>query len=77
MKYGYGRDCYGREKKKFNHAFTLGFSVESDDPRGADIPTSVITEALLFRIANLIECDEMYEAIGLPFDTYENEEVGT
>ncbi len=68
------KDSYGRELKKFNHAFSLGFSVESDDQSGMNIPTSTITEGLLFRIANLIECGEMYEAIGPPYDTYENEE---
>ena len=57
--------------KKFNHAFTIAFSLECDDPTGKHVTVTQLTEALCRRIADLIENDEMHEAVGMPFDTFE------
>ena len=62
--------------KKYNHAYTVAFSVNSDREADADIDKQEIINALLERIVNLSEHDEWDEALGSPFDTYENEEPG-
>jgi hypothetical protein len=58
----------------YNHAFTLAFSVsKSSDPTGANITAEQLAESLRTRIADLLANGEMLEAVGLPFDTYEEE----
>ena len=73
--------------KKYNHAFSLGFSIDTDASCEThhDYPSDKeIVSAILKRVAGLIENDEnrqymgsvsvdVYEAIGAPWDTYENE----
>ena len=57
--------------KRYNHAFTLAFSVDTDEREYERIPVWQITEALLRRIADVLEHDEMWEAIGPPWDSVE------
>lgn len=59
--------------KKYNHAYTLGFSVNTDQPCGEPIINLEVMEALLLRIIDLTKNNEWDEALGLPYDTYENE----
>ena len=62
------------ETKKYNHAFDIAFEVESDN-EGKDVTREELFEGLLKRLASLIiNEDEIVEACGMPFDTYEIEE---
>ena len=56
---------------KYNHAYTVAFSLESDHPEGEDVTADMIRVALLRRIADLDEHGELVEAVGGPFDSYE------
>lgn len=56
--------------KKYSHAFQLAFTVESDN-EGEDVTNQELLTGLTKRLADLIECDEIDEACGLPIDTYE------
>jgi hypothetical protein len=62
--------------KKYNHAYSLGFAVNTDRDAQQAVNKEEIINALLERIVNLNEHDEWDEALGAPFDTYENEEPG-
>lgn len=53
----------------FNHAFDLGFSLESHHPHGEDVTPAMLRGALEARLASLSD-DELLEAVGAPFDTY-------
>lgn len=59
-------------KPKYNHAFTIAFSIDHDHPEGEGISPLEFTQALLRRIHDLNENDEWDEAVGAPYDTYEN-----
>lgn len=62
--------------KRYNHALTLGFSVDTDascHPFGTYPSDREIVSAILKRVADLIETNQFEEAIGAPSDTYENE----
>jgi len=64
-----------KSEKKYNHAFDIAFELESDND-GERVTASELMAGLLRRVADLIQNpDEIIEACGLPFDTYENEEV--
>ena len=56
---------------KYNHAFDIAFSVISDTPNGEDITAEQFAAAIRKRVDELLACGEMLEAIGAPFDTYE------
>lgn len=63
--------------KRFNHALTIAYSVDSDEE---EIPTlKECLQGLLVRIAEILTADpgEQEEMLRgeLPFDSYENEEV--
>lgn len=61
--------------KKYNHAYTLAFSVSnSTHPEGEDLTQEQLAIAILKRVTDLIGNNEMVEAVGLPFDTYEEGE---
>ena len=58
--------------KTYDHAFTLAFSMGgSTDPDGHDVTAEQMKAALIARIDGLVENDEMLEAAGAPFETYE------
>lgn len=63
-----------KTKRKYNHAFTIAFTVKSDNT-GENVTGVEIVCGLLERIKSLIKEDpsmEIFEeATGLPFDTYE------
>ena len=59
---------------KYNHAYDIAFSLVSKHPTGDDETQDQRVRALLLRIENLIQHNEMLEAVGMPFDTYTEEE---
>ncbi len=59
--------------KKYNHAYSLCFSVDTDRTADETVDKSEIMVALLQRIAVLLENDELDEHLGLPFDSFEND----
>lgn len=61
----------GSHVKKYNHAYTVAFSIDTDLEADAPTDNTEVVPALLRRIADLVENDEMDEHLGMPFDTYE------
>lgn len=59
---------------KYNHAFDIAFEVISNRVDGIDVTADMLRDALEKRI-KLLEGDEIIEACGHPFDTYEIEEI--
>lgn len=59
---------------RYNHAFSVAFSLESKDKAGEDVTAQMLRTALLRRIDDLDIGDEWVEATGAPFDTYEVDE---
>jgi hypothetical protein len=61
-------------QKTFNHAFSVAFEVpHSTSKDGADVTAQQMYDAILKRAKNLMDNDEMLEAVGLPDDTYEED----
>jgi hypothetical protein len=58
---------------RYNHAFDVAFSLVSNDPEGLDVTPAMLRAALLRRIADLDANDQWEEAVGAPFDTYEED----
>jgi hypothetical protein len=59
---------------KYNHAYTIAFSLESDDPEGNDVTAEMLRDALTKRMRGLdssTDSVEWIEATGAPFDTFE------
>ncbi len=59
--------------KKYNHAYTLAFSVNTDRHKECPVDPAEIMEAIALRIVEITTNKEWDEAIGLPYDSYENE----
>ncbi len=59
---------------KYNHAYTIAFSLTSEHPTGDDVTQDQFVRALLLRIEDLIKWNGMDEAIGKPFNTYEEKD---
>ena len=59
---------------KYNHAFTLGFSLESNMDNADDVTASQARSAILECLDRLSDT-ELMENIGYPYDTYEIEEA--
>ena len=57
--------------KKYNHAYTLGFSVNTDRHAECPVDPAEIMEAIALRIVDITSNKEWDEAIGQPYDTYE------
>ena len=55
---------------KYNHAFDITFSLTSECPTGDTVTGAQLREALMQRLLNLTD-DELVEAAGMPFDSYE------
>jgi hypothetical protein len=53
-----------------DHAYDIAFSLRSNTADGSDVRASHIRAALLERLASLTD-DELLEATGTPFDSYE------
>ena len=58
---------------RYNHLVALAFEVVSDDQSGEDFTPTMLRAALLRRIASLDAGNDWVEAIGLPYDTYEED----
>ncbi len=59
--------------KKFNHAYTLGFSIDSDNP-SENVTAEELLAGLVLRLDELRRNpQEAIEACGMPFDSFENE----
>jgi hypothetical protein len=58
---------------KYNHAYTLGFSLESNHESGDDLTANQVRAAIIESLSNLSD-SELLENLGYPFDTYEVEE---
>jgi hypothetical protein len=56
---------------RYNHAFDIAFSIESDHPTGEDVTAEQVRDALIKRVQTAYASGELLEAIGAPFDTYE------
>ena len=54
----------------FNHAFDLAFSLTSHDEQAADVTAPMLRHAIFRRLASLSDT-ELVEAVGPPFDTYQ------
>jgi hypothetical protein len=57
-------------RRKYNHLYALGFSVDSDDREGAT--AEEIMGALWVRPLELQQTGEVLEAVGVPDDTVDN-----
>ncbi|MGW8138491.1 hypothetical protein ACWGNZ_23130 (plasmid) [Sphingomonas zeae] len=55
---------------RYNHAYTLAFSLVSNDDKGHDVDARQLKAALLARIEDLDTEDTWIEATGAPFDSY-------
>ena len=55
----------------FNHAFDIAFSLVSSDPKAADVTPQMLRAALIARLQSLPD-DQLLEAVGAPFDTYQH-----
>jgi hypothetical protein len=56
---------------KYNHAYDIAFSLVSEHPTGEDVTAEQVRDAIIARVHNAYASGELLEAIGLPFDTYE------
>jgi hypothetical protein len=65
----------GSVMKKYNHAFALAFSINSDHPDGDDITGEEFTAAVQRRVDDINSSGDLEwsEAVGIPYDTYENQ----
>lgn len=59
--------------RRFNHAFTFGFSLDSDDATGEHVPARELRTAIIAHLAALSDA-ELIENCGLPYDSYANDE---
>jgi len=59
---------------KYNHAFDIAFALTSNTPDASDVTELMVMEALNKRIFELLLNEEILEAVGVPFDTYEEED---
>ena len=57
---------------KFNHAFDIAFSLISETEDAEDVTGAMLRAALLKRLEEMPD-NELVEACGYPFDTYEED----
>ncbi len=55
----------------FNHAFDIAFSLVSSDACASDVTPQMLRTALIARLQALSD-NELLEAVGAPFDTYQH-----
>lgn len=58
---------------KYDHAYTFGFSLQSNDGGGEDVTAEQLRDAIVKTLARMDDVD-LLENCGCPFDTYEIEE---
>jgi len=57
----------------YNHAFDIAFAIpHSEDPNGEEITADQMRRAIIDRALKLDD-DELLEAVGSPFDSFEEE----
>ncbi len=61
--------------KKYNHAYTLAFSVNTDRHPEVPVDPAEIMEAIALRLVDITTNKEWDEALGQPYDSYENQEM--
>jgi hypothetical protein len=62
-------------KTTWNHAYALGFAVESSTTEsGEDVTVEMFRTALLKRMSNMDLGNEWHEAMGAPTDSFSTEE---
>lgn len=54
----------------YNHAYDIGFSIETSDASGGMVMGRQFREAIERRLSSLSD-DELIEAVGMPFDSHE------
>lgn len=63
--------CEDSPKKKFNHAFQIAFSVDTDNPAD-NVTKEELLKALKNKVDEIEATGEILEAVGAPYDSYEN-----
>jgi len=58
---------------KYNHAFDIAFSLVSEHPTGEDVTEEQMRDAILDWVRWRYVRGELLEAVGAPFDTYEED----
>lgn len=61
---------------RYDHAYTFGFSVKSNDEGGEDVTAEQLRDAIVKALARMNDVD-LLENCGCPFDTFEIEESET
>ena len=56
---------------KFNHMFTIAYTLESPSPNGDDVEEHEHVSAILKRVTALLDNNELLEAVGCPDDSFE------
>jgi hypothetical protein len=61
------------KKRRYNHAYTLAFSLVSDTEDGSDVTSEMFSAAIDNRMGDLDRSGdiEWHEAVGPPYDTFE------
>lgn len=57
--------------KRYNHAYSIGFTMTTTDPTGERLDAQEVRNAILARLAALTDHELVHDAIGPPHDTYE------
>lgn len=62
---------------RYNHMFSIAFSLTSEHQEGDDVTPEMLQEAILLRVDDLMQHDPktLVEAVGMPEDTYEIEDI--
>ena len=66
--------------KQYDHAYTIAFSLVSNDPDGADVTNEMLMAAILKRLHDLAVSTQqpggkcLADACGAPYDTFEVED---
>lgn len=59
---------------QYNHAYTIAFSVVSNESQGEDVTAAMLRDALIRRMKDLDGNNEWEEAAGGPYDSYFDED---
>lgn len=59
---------------QYNHAYTIAFSVVSNEPQGEDVTANMLRDALIRRMKDVDDNNEWEEAVGGPYDSYFDED---
>lgn len=60
---------------RYDHAYTIGFSLISNHPEGEDVTPQMLREAICIRLKDIYD-SEILEACGAPFDSFPVENEG-